>query len=58
MKYRYINYSILVRIAEGKKLLVKPRHGWAANTTMDIQKGVSMWTVFIWLKISGTGGLL
>jgi hypothetical protein len=31
-------YKLVVRIPEGKKPLVRPRHGWEDNIIMDIRE--------------------
>jgi hypothetical protein len=49
-------YKLLVRKAEGKRPLGRPRHRWVDNIKMDIEGMV--WTGLVWLRMRTNGELL
>jgi hypothetical protein len=52
-------YRILVRKAEGKRPLGRPRHRWVDNIKMDLREiGWDGMDWSIWLRIGTSGGLL
>jgi hypothetical protein len=49
---KYIQYRVFVGRPEGKRSLVRSRHRWEDNITMEIKKKQNgrVWTGFIWLR--------
>jgi hypothetical protein len=47
-------YQVLVYKPERMRLLEISRSTWA-DTDMDVQKGVRVWTALIWLKTEAIG---
>jgi hypothetical protein len=46
-----------IRKPEGKRLFGTTRHKWKA-IKMDLERGVGVWSGFIWFRIDFSGGLL
>ena len=46
------------RKTEGKKRIVRPRHGWEDSVKHTLKSKTWMWAGFIWLKMQISGGLL
>jgi hypothetical protein len=52
-------YRILVGMPEGKRPIGKPRCRWEDNSKWILEKyDLAVWTVFIWLRIGKSAGLL
>jgi hypothetical protein len=51
--------KILIGKPERKRPLGRPRHRWEDDTRMDLREwGRGVWTVYIWLRIGTSDGLL